>query len=173
MPTEVFVGLGSNIEPERHLRDALESLRNRLTWVEASPIYRNAAVGFRGDDFLNMVVRLRSTAGPAELEGVLSEIERAGSRQRLGPTAGQVKVAPAGTIGPRTLDLDLLLYGSVVDPELGLPRSDVLRYAFVLRPLADLVPELVHPVTGRTMLSEWEAVADQSPLLEPHLLMSG
>ena len=166
MLTEVFVGLGSNIEPERHLRDALAALRNRLTLVETSPAYRNAAVGFRGDDFLNMVVRLRCTAGPVALEGLLSEIERAAGRQ--------AKVTAVGTIGPRTLDLDLLLYGSVVDPELGLPRSDVLRYAFVLRPLAELVPELVHPVTGRTMLSEWEAIAYRSPRMEAqHLLMSG
>lgn len=166
MPAEVFVGLGSNIEPERHLRDAVEALRSRFTLVEASPAYRNAAVGFRGDDFLNMVVRLRCTVGPAALERILSEIERAAGRQ--------AKVTAVRTIGPRTLDLDLLLYGSVVDPELGLPRSDVLRYAFVLRPLAELVPEWVHPVTGRTMLSEWEAITDQSPRMEPQdLLMSG
>jgi len=172
MPTEVFVGLGSNIDPERHLAEALEAVRDGLTLVATSPVYRCAAVGFTGDDFLNMVIRLQCTLDPAALGDVLAEIERSGGRQRaVSSTGREANVAAAG---PRTLDMDLLLYGSVVDPQLGLPRSDVLRYAFVLRPLAELAPGLVHPVTGRTMLAEWEAVAEQSPPMHAqHLLMSG
>lgn len=168
MPTEVFVGLGSNIDPERHLRAAVDAIRERFSLVGISPVYRNAAVGFEGDDFLNMVVRLRTSASPSELEQFLSEVERACGRRRAADPAGVT------AMGPRTLDLDLLLYGSVVDPELRLPRSDVLRYAFVLRPLADLAPELVHPVTGRTVGVEWDSIADESPSMEPReLLMSG
>ena len=161
MLAEVFVGLGSNIDPERHLTVALEKIRDRLTLVEISSVYRNAAVGFAGDDFLNLVIRLQCTIGPVALEKILSEIEWAGGRQRTSSATG------AQEIMSRTLDLDLLLYGSVVDPDLGLPRSDVLRYAFVLRPLAELSPELVHPVTGRIMRVEWEAATDQSPLMQP------
>ena len=168
MPTEVFVGLGSNIDPERHLRAAVDAIRERFTLIGISPVYRNAAVGFEGDDFLNMVIRLRCSAGPAELEQFFSDVERACGRRRGARSEG------VGAMGPRTLDVDLLVYGSVVDPELRLPRSDVLRYAFVLRPLADLAPELVHPVTGRPIRLEWDAVADESPSMEPQeLLMSG
>ena len=66
-------------------------------------------------------------------------------------------------MGPRVLDLDLLLYGSLVDPELRVPRHDVLRYAFVLRPLSELAPRLVHPVTGRTLRAEWQAATGRGP----------
>jgi 7,8-dihydro-6-hydroxymethylpterin-pyrophosphokinase len=67
------------------------------------------------------------------------------------------------SIGPRTLDQDFLLYGSVVGPDVDLARSDELRYIFVLRPLADLSPELVHPVTSRIVRVEWEAPTEQPP----------
>jgi 2-amino-4-hydroxy-6-hydroxymethyldihydropteridine diphosphokinase len=160
MLTEAFVGLGSNIDPEHHLNVALEKIQDRLMLVEISPVYRNAAVGFTGNDFLNLVIRLQCAGGPVALEKNLSEIEQASGRQRTSLSTA------AEEIMSRTLDLDLLLYGSVVDPDLGLPRSDVLRYAFVLRPLAELSPELVHPVTGRIMRVEWEATADQSPLMQ-------
>lgn len=157
MPTEVFVGVGSNIDPERYLRAAVEALGGGSPRIATSPVYRNPAVGFAGDDFLNMVVRLECSMSVAELEQWLSDVEQACGRRRGGMPE------PGEAIGSRTLDLDLLLYGSVVDPELRLPHSDVLRYAFVLRPLADLAPDRAHPVTGRTLREEWEAVADGSP----------
>ena len=166
MTTEAFVGLGSNIDPERHLNIALKKIRDRLTFIEMSSVYRNAAVGFIGDDFLNLVIRLQCTSGPVALEKILSEIEQASGRQRTSSSTG------AQAIRSRTLDLDLLLYGSVVDPDLGLPRSDVLHYAFVLRPLAELSPELVHPVTGRIMRVEWEAAVDQSPFMQPQQIFT-
>ena len=168
MSTEVFVGLGSNIDPESHLNAAVHAIRGRFTLLGISPVYRSAAVGFKGDEFLNMIIRLRCSASPSKLEQFFSEVEKACDRRR-GAHSEDV-----GAIGSRTLDLDLLLYGSVVDPELRLPRSDVLRYAFVLRPLKDLAPDLVHPVTGRPIGVEWDAVAAKSPSMEPQeLFMSG
>ena len=169
MPIEAFVGLGSNVDPERHLGIAMEAIRGRYALVEPSPVYRNPAVGFTGDDFLNMVVRLSCDAGPTELERSLSALEEAAGRQRAKPGDSQ----RARALGPRTLDLDLLLYGSMVDAELRLPRDDVLRYPFVLRSLVDLVPELVHPISGRTLATEWAEVSDRSPPMQvASLLMS-
>jgi len=166
MRSEVYVGFGSNIDPDRNLRAAIEALEALHSPVEVSPVYRNPAVGFAGDDFLNGVVRLHTDVDPGLLEEELSRIETAAGRNRAG-----AKKAPQA-MGPRTLDLDLLLYGSLVEPNLRLPREDILRYAFVLRPLAELAPELVHPVSGQTMCSAWLRIADQSPPMHPHGLMA-
>ena len=166
MRSEVYVGFGSNIDPQRHLCAAIEALEALHSPVELSPVYRNPAVGFTGDDFLNGVVRLHTDVGPRSLEEALSGIETAAGRDCTG-----AKMA-AHAMGPRTLDLDLLLYGSLVEPELRLPREDILRYAFVLRPLAELAPELVHPVSGQTMRSAWRGIAEQSPPMHPHGLMA-
>ena len=156
MPTDIYAGLGSNVDAARHLSRAIQSLRHRHGRVEVSAIYRNPAVGFAGDDFLNLVVRLRFDRSAHDLERSFSTMEHAAGRRQY-----RIETTPRPI--NRTLDVDLLLFGSMVDPELGLPRSDILRYAFVLRPLAELAPELVHPLTGRTMASHWRDIAAQSP----------
>jgi 2-amino-4-hydroxy-6-hydroxymethyldihydropteridine diphosphokinase len=146
---EVYLGLGSNIDAERSLDLALTELEARFGTVELSRVYRNPAVGFAGDDFLNLVTRVNTGLAPAQIQQALHTIERAAARDRSEPRWG-----------PRTLDIDLLLYGTRVDPLLRLPRSDILRYAFVLGPLAELAPGLIHPVTGVTMAHAWQSHAD-------------
>ena len=153
----VFVGLGSNIDPEDNLRLGVEELRRRFGEIVVSGVYRNAAVGFEGADFLNLVAGFTSDAGPAEICRQIEEIHDLAGRQR-----GQERFAA------RSLDIDLLLYDDLVvdDPPLQLPRDDVLEYSFVLRPLAEIAPELVHPVTGRTMRDHWqECDAGRHPLV--------
>lgn len=139
-----WVSVGSNIEPERNVRLALESLRARYGGLLASSVYRSRAEGFSGDDFLNLVVGF-DTAEPAA--DVVAELER------LHVVAGRVRGPDA--FASRTLDLDLLLYGDQVIPALKVPRADVTRYAFVLGPLAEVAPDLRHPVTGETMAALW------------------
>lgn len=141
---DVYVGLGSNVTPEHHLRRAWRALGERFGPLRASSVYRNPPVGFEGDDFLNMVLAFGTDASPDAVEAVLSAIEREEGRKRAD-----------GQLGPRTLDLDLLLYGSRVDAGRRLPRDDVLRYAFVLAPLAQLAPHLRHPVTGGVIERLW------------------
>lgn len=143
-----YVSAGSNIEPLPNLRLAIAELRRRFGPLQLSPVYRTPAVGFAGDDFLNLVLAF-ATSEPAD--AVVAELERLhglAGRQR-GPSA----------FASRTLDLDLLLYGDAVIPEppIKVPREDIRKYAFVLGPLADLAPGLVHPVTGETMASLWAA----------------
>lgn len=146
---EVFVGLGSNVEPEANLRWALRELENSFGSLRRSNVYRSPAFGFEGPEFLNMVVGFDTAAKVDAVEAALSELENARGRN------------PADRTGSRTLDLDLLLYGRRVDAARRLPRADVLRYPFVLAPLAELAPTLAHPVTGVRIGDAWrEASSD-------------
>jgi 2-amino-4-hydroxy-6-hydroxymethyldihydropteridine diphosphokinase len=152
---DVYVGIGSNIAPEENLCAALAELTAAFGVVECSSVYRSPAFGFEGADFLNLVVRFSSELTAEEIESRLSAIEYSGGRQRS-----------SRKFGPRTLDLDLLLYGALVDARLRLPRDDVARYPFVLGPLAEMAPDLEHPLSGRTMKTAWNAMArENAPLV--------
>ena len=147
----VYVGLGSNIHPEDNLHLAIRELRMRYGELELSAVYRSKAVGFNGDDFLNLVARLETTSTPLQIHAELERIHALAGRAR----SSHAYVA-------RTLDIDLLLYGHLVfdEPPVTIPRADVLEFSFVLKPLAEMAPQLVHPATG-TLLAEAWAVFDQ------------
>ncbi|MCC5861876.1 MAG: 2-amino-4-hydroxy-6-hydroxymethyldihydropteridine diphosphokinase [Gammaproteobacteria bacterium] len=147
---EVFIGLGSNARPVGHLKHACLALGEVLEDMRASEVYASEAIG-GGAAYLNMVVRGRTTLAPEALIATLKTIEQATGRVR-----GQPEV---------TLDLDLLCYGDLVSAPLRLPRRDVLEYAFVLRPLADLAPDHRHPLTGQRFVEHWrEAAAGMADL---------
>jgi 2-amino-4-hydroxy-6-hydroxymethyldihydropteridine diphosphokinase len=152
---EVYVGCGSNIEPESNLRWALEALGARVGPLARSTVYASPALGFAGPDFLNLVLGFESEAGPDAIEAILSELENGRGR------------GAGDRDGSRSLDLDLLFYGASVDAARRLPRVDVLRYPFVLAPLAEIAPEFVHPVTGASMRAAWRRRAEVPYLLTP------
>jgi len=141
-----FVGAGSNIEPRENLRAAMTALEKRFGELSMSSVYRTASVGFDGEDFLNLVVSFESDLPVGEVVAGLDEVEAQAGRRRAG-----------SRLSSRTLDLDLLMYGDrVVDREgLKLPREDILEYAFVLGPMAELESDLRHPTVGATMLELW------------------
>lgn len=153
--TRVFVGIGSNLEPERNLRLAVRELEERYGEVALSPVYRNAAVGFDGADFLNMVAGFETVQTPAELNADFGRIHDLAGRVRDG-----------ARLVSRTLDIDLLLYGDTVSARPPLPRRDVLEYNFVLQPLAELAPDFTHPQTGRRLLEHWREADNASHPLE-------
>ena len=134
----VYLGLGSNIDAGKNLQIAVDALRRRYGELTLSPVYRSAPVGFEGPDFLNLVVALATEATPLEVLDEIERIHAMAGRQR-GPDR----------YSSRPLDIDLLLYG------------DILAYGFVLRPLADIAPDLAHPVTGRTIGDHWRAFDDR------------
>ncbi|MDH3758405.1 MAG: 2-amino-4-hydroxy-6-hydroxymethyldihydropteridine diphosphokinase [Gammaproteobacteria bacterium] len=154
----VYLGLGSNIDAEKNLRIAVAELRILFGDLTVSPVYMNAALGFDGPDFLNLVVRLSTVSEPLEVIEQIERIHEMAGRKR-GPDR----------YSSRPLDIDLLLYGDRVDPEppLRLPRRDILENSFVLRPLADIAPGLVHPVTGQTIGDHWRRFDGDSHPLKP------
>ena len=143
----VFLGLGSNVEPHRNLRLAISELQRRYGRLEISNVYENTAVGFEGSDFLNLVVCLNTDESPADMHAHIESIHDMAGRER-----SKAKFVS------RPLDIDLLLYDDLVidEPPITLPRADILEYSFVLRPLQELAPDLVHPVTGLTMAEHWQ-----------------
>lgn len=143
----VYVAVGSNVDPERNLARATRELRREFPNVRFSPWYRNRAVGFAGADFINCVAEF-TTELP--IDAVLSRLHT------IEALCGRLRDAPRWA--PRSMDLDVLLYGDVVcdTPHLKLPRPDLLKRAFMLGPLAALAPDVVHPTEKLTIGELWQ-----------------
>lgn len=154
----VYVAVGSNVDPERNLALATRELRREFPDVRFSPWYRNRAVGFEGADFINLVAGFTTALPVGEVVARLQAIESLCGRPREAPRWA-----------PRSMDLDILLYGDTVcdEPRLKLPRPDLLKRAFMLGPLASLAPDLVHPVEKVPIAELWQRF-DRSahPLVE-------
>jgi 2-amino-4-hydroxy-6-hydroxymethyldihydropteridine diphosphokinase len=151
----VFVAAGSNIEPERNLTLASRELRQAFPDIRFSPWYRNTAAGFEGDDFINFAVAFSTEQPVQEVVAKLRSIE-----ELCGRPPGAHKWAP------RSMDLDILLFGDLVEPDLKLPRPDLLKRAYMLGPLADIAPEVDHPTAGATIGTLWQRFdRDAHPLV--------
>lgn len=153
-----FVGLGSNLgEREAMIRAALEELSRlpETTLVRASSLYDTEPVGdVEQPNFLNAVAELDTQLTARQLLWNLMLVEK-----RL----GRVRVQ---RWGPRTIDLDLLLYGDQVieEDELRVPHPEMTRRSFVLVPLVELDPGLVHPLSGETMLAHLSRLGTRPPV---------
>ena len=152
----VYVGIGSNIEQEKYLRIAAQSLREYFgdnCQLQLSPVYKTRAVGFDGDDFFNLAACFYTSLSPFDVEKNLKAIEHENGRQR-----GQDKFSA------RTLDIDLLLYDQEIihSAAINIPRDEIEKYAFVLSPLSDLAPELIHPKTKKTMSEMWHQLKQKT-----------
>jgi len=145
---EVLVAAGSNVRPREHLRRAVAMMREVWPDLRLSGAYRNKAVGFEGEDFINLVAGF-STAQP--LPELLAELHRIES------ACGRPRAAPKWA--PRSMDLDVLVYGDTVGefPGAVLPRRDLLRRPYMLGPAAEVAPAFVHPTEHRTLAELWAA----------------
>ena len=150
MMHRAYIGLGSNIEPERHLRAAVLELAKLGDIAKVSRVYESKAVGDHDQlDFLNAAVLLRTDQTVEELCESLRQIES---------TLGRVR-DPENKNATRTIDLDVLLFDETVLSleHRRIPDPDILRRAFVAVPLSEVDPEFVHPETGQTL----QMIADQ------------
>lgn len=153
-----YLGIGSNVDAVRNITAGVVALRKEFGVVTLSPVYRSAAVGFSGEDFLNLAARVETTLQPLELKEFLNRLEDTHGRKRSLPK-----------FSDRTLDIDILLYDDLYlhCPATVLPRPEILHYAHVLRPLSDLAPNLVHPVTDKTLAAHWREFDSGGVALTP------
>ncbi len=143
-----WLGLGSNVNAENHIRAGIKELEDKFENVSLSPVYSSTAVGFDGDDFINLVARVETELHPLELREYLRDLEDRYGRKRNVPK-----------FSDRVLDIDILLYDDLVlrSPILDMPRGEIMKFAHVLKPLADLEPDLIHPTELRSMADIWES----------------
>jgi len=142
----VYLGVGSNIERERYMVAGLDALEGLFGEMALSSVYDSAAIGFQGQPFLNMVVGVDTTLGVAELAQTLRRIEFEYGRP-----------VNATRFSARQLDIDILLYDKLAGVVEGveLPRGEILENAFVLCPLAELLPDELHPLAGQSYGDLW------------------
>ena len=151
----VILGLGSNRQRSTHINAGLKALHTQFASdsqpLRCSRVFESAAIGFAGHDFYNCVVELHSDQS---LEAInqfckATEIDFGHS-------------SDAAKYSPRTLDIDILLYDDwVCDQPVVLPRAEILTNAFVLWPLAELNPELRHPLVARSYAELWRSYSGQ------------
>jgi len=141
-----YISIGSNIERESNIRAAVQALRDRFVTLTLSRVYENQPIGFKGENFYNLVAAFDTDESPETVTAILHDIERQHGRLR-GPSR----------FSSRTLDLDLLLYDDLLCEQatMRLPRPEIDEYACVLRPLAELAPEARHPRNGETFTALW------------------
>ncbi len=139
----VYLGLGSNMgNRQENLNRALDFLSQRLRVEQVSPVYDTEPVGNTDQPrFLNLACQVYTRLAPVELLTLAKGIESKLGRVSSKPNA------------PRPIDIDILFYGDQVikTPELVIPHPRLVERAFVLIPLAEIAPELVHPVSGKTI----------------------
>jgi len=154
----VYLSLGSNIDREIHILAALERLNHLFAPLQCSSVYESHAVGFEGENFLNMIVCFYTELAVGPLVHLLRQLEEDNGRDRQAPR-----------FSARTLDVDVLMYDQCVGCIDGvkLPRDEITQHAFVLKPLAELIPDTLHPEIQKSYRDLWENFDQGSQALWP------
>jgi len=155
----VYISCGSNIEPQKHLLKGLQDLEETVGKLCLSPVYESTAVGFQGDNFLNLVVAFDTELDILAVDQLLENIEKQNGRQK-----SNVRFSS------RNIDFDLLLYDDLIyhNESLEIPRPEIYQNAFVLRPLADIAPDVLDPLSQQSFAILWQQFSDPSQKLWLH-----
>lgn len=156
--TLLILSLGSNVNAETNLQLAIQSLREEFGDIKQSTVFESEAVGFAGDNFLNLTVSVESDHSLAVINSILKRLEDSLGRDRNQPR-----------FSDRPIDIDILIYGEESGEEYGLalPRAEILQNAFVLRPLAEVHPLLLHSNSGMSYGEHWEQFDQAAQKLWP------
>ncbi|MCD2449786.1 2-amino-4-hydroxy-6-hydroxymethyldihydropteridine diphosphokinase [Methylicorpusculum oleiharenae] len=143
-----FISIGSNIDKDINIPSSLHALKQLFGELLISSVYQSKAVGFEGEDFYNLIVGFNTNLDVNSVAQRLREIELNHGRCR-----------DSKKFSARTLDLDLVLYDDLIlnDGRLQIPRAEIEDYAFVLEPLAEIAPDLRHPISHRTYAEIWDS----------------
>ncbi len=143
----VFLGIGSNINKRDNIFSCLQYFYNSFKHCNQSPIYQSAAFGFNGHDFYNLVIEIKTQFNIVAMKRWLMTIEDNHGRDRTQKRYSN-----------RTLDIDILLFNDEIIQHDGIiiPRPEILKQAYVLKPLADIAGDRQHPITKKTFLHHWQ-----------------
>ncbi len=141
----VHLNIGSNQNRRTNIRLAIESLELHFSDILLSSLFESPSEGFKGNDFYNVGVNITTLKTSNEVVDILRDIENSLGRDRSLPK-----------FSSRMIDLDLVLYSDIIDETLNVLRKDILKYAFVLAPLAELNPEEIHPLEGTSYQNLWK-----------------
>lgn len=142
----IYISIGSNQDAAEKIRYGVKRLTEMFSSVMVSSVYESEAVGFDGDNFLNLVAK-------AETQLTISQVDQA--FKRIEASAGRRRNVPK--YSDRTLDIDLLLYDDIVcEKPIELPRGEVKKHAFVLLPLAEISGDLCYPKTHKSYKQLWQ-----------------
>lgn len=150
----IYISIGSNTRRDYHVRAAVAALQKHFGAVQLSSVYESEAVGFVGEPFYNLVAAADTHLSVADCIALFKQIEDQFGRDRS-----------AAKFSGRTLDLDLLTYDNLICQQpVELPRAEITENAFVLWPLAELAPDVLHPSSGKTYASLWQGYSKQQKL---------
>jgi len=150
----VHLNIGSNQNRRTNIRLAVESLESHFPEIVLSSLFESPSEGFKGNDFYNVGVNINTLKTANEVVDILRNIENSLGRDRSLPK-----------FSSRIIDLDLVLYGGIIDETLNIPRKDILKYAFVLAPLAELNLEEIHPLEGTSYQSLWKTFQSEQDFI--------
>lgn len=147
-----YLGIGSNINRQQNILSALHHLKSAFKTLQVSPVYQSSSFGFSGNDFYNLVVSIETVFSPHQFKKWLQQLEDMHLRDRSKPRYSN-----------RTLDIDLLLCDDLVidDGVVQIPRREILKRNYVLKPLQDLTPDLIHPLAQKRLADLWQAFNQQ------------
>lgn len=144
---QLYISLGTSIERDKYLQRGLTSLANEFGHLTLSSLFESEAIGFKGPDFYNMVIVVKTDKSIEDIAAILKRIEREHGRK-----------VNADKYTPRTLDLDLLLFDDLIlEQPVQIPRDEITKNAFVLWPLAEIAGDKIHPVIKQSYFELWSA----------------
>ena len=143
--SSLHLNIGSNQDKRKNIRLALDSLEPHFTKITTSSLYESPSEGFIGGNFYNIGVNVETDKTINDVVNILHDIENSLGRDRNLPK-----------FSSRIIDLDLVLYDDDINDKLNIPRRDILKYAFVLAPLAELNPNDIHPQERISYLALWK-----------------
>ncbi len=160
--TRVYAGLGSNVDKEKNIPAGLNILANHFSPLVISTVYESKPLGFRGDNFYNLVIGFDTDLSALEVISIFKSIESSLGRTPSGQNTTSKTIS-------HTLDIDLLLFGDLVrhNEQIDVPREDIVQYPFVLCPLAELAGGLEHPETGLSIADMWASFDKDRHQLKP------
>ena len=174
---DVYIGIGSNIEPQKNISEVIELLRLRFPSIVFSRTFESEAVGFNGDNFLNLVARFTASdldlnrSGSSDLvaKSLSTYMKLSWLIKELKDVEDQLGRSREGEkFSARVIDIDILLFGDLItETPIELPRDEILQNAYVLWPLSELAPNLIHPGSDNDYSYHWNEYDKTIQVLNP------